>query len=225
MLLLAACSAPKKAKGPVAPDSPWTDGTTFLLPSPAAAELAALRDILAAPLPDQSLALELAERHEARARGELASARKRWLDAYCGSGMTQEQLEHSQRALASAAFYVGAARGRFERALAGRLERSAGAGQRGAGWKAGRALVRQLGQERADLVRTSWEKLLVQAARKPRDVCAKKAETAAELPKERLFGPYYLALFRFYTALPVALRQELLTSLHGPSASSGPSGR
>ena len=115
--------------------------------------------------------------------------------------------------------YSRSARRRYDRALLLRVRQGLSGARAQAPIVEAYRLASKLARERTELVHSSWADLLAQIRSSSRH-CRTDAERRALsllLPTERLYGPYYLALYRFYASLPDGLRMALITGLHGPN--------
>lgn len=229
MLFVTVCgfAAGRKAVIPASTGISATDGSAFLLPPPPTADRAALRDLLAAPLLDRGLILETAERLEVQARKTLVQQRLATLANLCGraEGERKPALGSHRSALAEALRYTKAAARRYDHSVRYLLHKEIPAASLRAPALAAFRLAAQLAEERRVLIHGSWEDLFRQFESGPARLCAdpaRRATLAAGLPSERLFGPYYLALYRFYGALSTPLRMQLITGLHGTKEAAPP---
>ncbi len=80
-----------------------------------------------------------------------------------------------------------------------------------------RKAVQSLEKERATALFQSWEKLfetLEDSDDADQSDCVKYSEKSIPPPQENLFPPLYLARFRYFNALPPAVRIEFILSFH-----------
>lgn len=160
----------------------------FLLPEAPRGELT---KFLSSPLLDRSVLSDLASRAEFQARKTLGERREIVLSAVCSAGpeqsaLRQEKLAQVRREHAAYRTRLQAVEDhtmrRIEKEIEPALREQAAALRRTAF---------QMQGERNALVRRSWEELLAGADCKP-----------APLFSEKLFMPYYLALFQYQSIFP-----------------------
>ena len=196
----------------------------FLVPPPAEKDRTALRDLLAGPLLDRSLILETAERLERDARLELVRRRREMVDQVCTTVAPNRPaiVKGLRQELEAIRTYSRAATARYDAALLLRVRQAIPSDKSRAPILEAYQVAARLRRERADLIHDSWDGLL----EKLKHICPEtqsRGLLTARLPTERLYGPAYLALYRFYAALPDGLRMDLITGLHG--SGDAPTGR
>jgi hypothetical protein len=77
-----------------------------------------------------------------------------------------------------------------------------------------RSAVQALARERSELVERYWRDFTRRLAAAEDDPAACAAAPGPNPPREALYAPYYLALYRFFEEIPPAERARLLVKLH-----------
>ncbi len=77
-----------------------------------------------------------------------------------------------------------------------------------------RKAVQALARERSELMERYWRDFARGLGAQNADPAACAAAPAPAPPREKLYAPYYLALYRFFEELPPAERARLLLKLH-----------
>lgn len=227
--------ADRSPDAPSQPDVVQFRSDYFLLPPPqndgeASAPDRSLR-LWSAPALSLELVLAEAERNEALSRAALAERARTEQARLCALGPADRRLRLSalESELARQHQLHAAVLARYEDQLAreagyapgpegeaGEEEEApgvAGPGQH-ARLRLARSAVQALARERSALVERYWRDFASRLADADADPAACAGAPGPELPREKLYAPYYLALYRFFEAIPPAERARLLVRLH-----------
>ena len=191
----------------------------FLLPSPDSKERETLLKLFSAPLLSEELIYKKAESFENYSRNEMQKRKKILFEEYCKLPLNirrqrivdweKEKNRQKSNWASTHATFEASVEYQLQKRLAGIELKSA---------RTKRQTVKKLQLERQMLVEKNWrdyfEKL--NTGRYDRG-CSDPAEKNSILniqPEERLYLPYYIALYEFYSYLPDFVRMEMIIQLH-----------
>lgn len=235
--LLPLCAGADRAPdAPSQPDVVQFRADYFLLPAPQGGEAGHAPDrslrLWGAPALSLELVLAEAERNETLSRAALTERARAEQSRLCALGPADRRLrllaleselarQHRLHAATLARYEDQLAREAGYALLPDRAATesdaaegsAAGAGPR-ARLRVARGAVQQLARERSALVERYWRDFARRIAAADANPAACAAAPGPDLPREKLYAPYYLALYRFFEEIPPAERARLLVKLH-----------
>jgi hypothetical protein len=208
----------------------------FLLPPPQADGVASAPNrslrLWGAPALSLELVLAEAERNEGLSRAALTERARAEQSRLCVLSPADRRLrllaleaelarQHQLHAATLARYEDQLAREAGYALLPGRAAAeqdvaegsAAGSGQR-ARLRLARGAVLELARERSALVERYWRDFVRRFAAADANPAACAGAPGPELPREKLYAPYYLALYRFFEEIPPAERARLLLKMH-----------
>ena len=188
----------------------------FLLPAPFTSDIKRniMIDLFTAPLLDLTSIEKFAIKFEIMSRKLLIERKKKAVSTYCkeGSEGRSKLLENWKKTQKYQYQMWINTRNRFETSMAYYLDMYIDKNVLPKIMKL-RNPIKSLQQERQTLIGKTWNNLFRRLKKKSRKIC-KANSFNGELPREKLFLPYYIALYRFYRVLPSEKRIKLILKLH-----------
>lgn len=224
LISLTACFSQKATRADADFESAITQNTKlaedyFLLPSPDSKERDTLLKLFSAPLLSEELIYRKADLFENYSRSEMQKRRKVLLEELCKLPLKARKQrlslweEEKNRQLhnwaAIHAAYENSVEYQLQKRLSGKELNNA---------QIMRLTVKKLQAERQMLIEKNWQNYFrrLTTDRNSR-ACSDPAEKTSILniqPEERLYLPYYIALYEFYSYLPDFVRMEMIIQLH-----------
>ena len=224
LISLAACSSQKATREnadfiPTDTQNIKLTGDYFLLPAPDSKERDTLLKLFSAPLLSEELIYKEADLFENYSQEEMQKKRKELLEELCKLPLNArkqrvslwEEEKNRQRDNWAAvhAAYEDSVDYQLQKRLAGMELKNA---------QTMRQTVKKLQTERQMLIEKNWQNYFnkLSTDRNGR-TCSDPAEKTSILdtqPDERLYLPYYIALYEFYSYLPDFDRMEMIIQLH-----------